>query len=556
MPHPETKANRALQAATFDAVIATEYPVPRDYGAEVLACTPDAIDLSRFPLPVLVLHNAESLPIGVARNPVITNGQLRAEVFLNDSEAGLQAGSDIADGVLNHVSVGYQIAEVQPTEDGRRATKWAPYEVSLVSVPADPNARISQRGKRTMETNQTPLASDNAKVAAELFELGQRHGMEQEAIEAVRNGASIESFRAKVLERIGSKGAFDPIGLSSREADGFSFTRAIVAQATGDWSKAGLEREVLRATEGHATRSNSFVIPVDVLRRDLTTVGASAAVGVEHMPSSFIDFLHTRSDVLARCTMMSGLSGDVSIPRLTASSSAGWYTEQGSITQSTPTFDAVTLSPEVLAGMVSYSRKMMAQSQPNVENIVRRDLATVLGLELDRAVINGSGSGNEPLGILNTTGIGDVAIGTDGGTLLWSHLVSLIEQVASANADSSGVFVVNSATEAFLRATPRIAATDGRLMLESTEGIAGRELLVSNNVPANLTKGTGTGLSALLYGDLSQVLVGSWGGLEVVVDPYTELQTSTIRLAAFYHVDIALRHPESFAAILDADVSL
>ena len=94
------------------------------------------------------------------------------------------------------------------------------------------------------------------------------------------------------------------------------------------------------------------------------------------------------------------------------------------------------------------------------------------------------------------------------------------------------------------------------MMLESNEGIAGREALASNNVPSNLTKGTGTGLSAIVYGDLADVLVGSWGGLEIVVDPYTELSTSTIRLAAFYHVDVALRHPESFAAILDADVSL
>ena len=397
---------------------------------------------------------------------------------------------------------------------------------------------------------------ESPKVAAELFELGRRHGMEQEAIEAVRGGVPLERFRDDVLNKIGSKGAFQSIGLTDRESASFSFARAINAQATGDWSEAGFEREVLKATSGQVTRSNSFVVPSDVLRRDLTVVNSSAAIGTDHLASSFIDFLHTRSDVLSRCTMMSGLTGNVSIPRLTGSSSAAWYAEQGTIGESTPTFDAVTLSPEVLAGMVSYSRKMMAQSLPNVESIVRRDLATVIGLELDRSVINGSGSSNQPRGILNTTGIGDVAIGTNGGAPQWVDTMNLIQEVASANADGRGVFIVNSATEAFLRATPRIASTDSRMMLEGSEGIAGREVLVSNNVPSNLTKGTGTGLSAIIYGNLSDVMIGTWGGLEIVVDPYTDLATSTIRLAAFYHVNLALRHPESFAAIKDADVSL
>ena len=546
--------NRALQDATFDAVVATEYPVPRSYGTEVLVCSAEAIDLTRFPLPVLTLHDSQKLPIGVARNPVITDGQLRAEVYLDDSEDGLKAAQSITDGVLNHVSVGYQISETQDGENGEsRATSWMPYEVSLVSVPADPNARISKRGIRTMTTEAKALRKD----ASEIMMLAKRHNMVDEGIKAIEKGVPLDQWRAHVIDSIATTpiGSYD-IGLSDREARSFSLTRAIEAQASNDWSKAGLEREVLRETAKHTTRSNAFVVPVDVLEmqtRDiLKTNSGGSVVGTTHMGGSFIDYLHTQSDVLDRCTMMNGLQGDVSIPRLTGAATAGWYAEQGSITGSTPTFDNLTLAPEVLAGMVSYSRKLLAQSEPMIESLVRRDLATVLGLELDRAILNGSGSNNQPTGILNTAGIGDVALGTDGAAIEWGDLMRLIEAVASANADGSGVFVINSATEAYLRATPRIPSTDSRLMLEGNEGIAGRPVVVSNNMPSNLTKGNGTNLSAVVYGDLRQVLVGMWSGLEIVVDPYTLLDQSTIRVAAFIHTDVGIRHVESFAAIQDA----
>ncbi len=566
MPH-QSKENRALQDGVFDAVIATEYPVPRSYGSEILAITADAVDLTRFPLPVLVLHEMKQLPIGVARNPTIADGQLRAEVYLSDSEQALRVGKDIADGVLQHVSVGYSIQDTQNGPDGEtRVTKWQPHELSVVSVPADPFARISKRGKRQME-NKSESRGDVKAVqrnAAEIMELAARHNLTNEGVKALRDGESIEQFRSFVLDQIGSKGALgisfeSPLGLTRQEAQQFSFARAITAQATGDWSDASFEQAVLRETRNQTTRSNSFVVPNEILTRDITKTGAPSMVGTDHMASSFIDFLYKQSSVLGRCTVMSGLSGDIAIPRLAGTATAGWYSEQGTITASTPSFDNVVLRPEVLAAMVSYSRKLLAQSQPNVESIVRRDLATVLSLEMERAVINGSGIDNEPTGILNTAGVTSIALGTpDGGQPSWTGLLRLIEAVASANADTGGAFIINSATEAYLRQKQRIAATDSVFVLDSTsgEGIAGREVIVSNNVPSDLTKGAGTDLSAIIYGDLSHVLLGQWGGLEIIVDPYTDLQTSTIRVAAFMHCDIGLRHTEAFAFHPDADVSL
>lgn len=81
-------------------------------------------------------------------------------------------------------------------------------------------------------------------------------------------------------------------------------------------------------------------------------------------------------------------------------------------------------------------------------------------------------------------------------------------------------------------------------------------MVVSNNCPGNLTKGAGTNLSAVIYGNFQDVIVGGFGGLELVIDPYSEMSTSTIRVGAFMLQDIGIRHPQSFAAIVDADTTL
>ena len=120
-----------------------------------------------------------------------------------------------------------------------------------------------------------------------------------------------------------------------------------------DWKNAGFEAAVLRETEKHRTRQNSFVLPHELMRRDVLKSGSGAnLVGVEFLGDRFIDALYTESDVLNRCTLLSGLTMDVAIPRMTTSSTSAWYAEGGTISESTPAFDQLTLSANTLASMV------------------------------------------------------------------------------------------------------------------------------------------------------------------------------------------------------------
>lgn len=547
MPRNQLSVRR-LQDGSYRAVLATEYPVIRHFGEEVLEISRSAINLERFPLPVIVSHKQDSLPIGRAVNPQIIGKELVAEIQLGESEAAMTAARDISDGVITSVSIGYQNKDYVETEEGVRVTQWTPFEVSLVSVPADPHATI---GIRYMSKEIA------RREAGEIMNLAHRHNLIPDALSAIENGMSIDEFRGHVLEKISSNGALDAgpvIGLTDNETKAFSLSRAILAQANNDWSDAGFEKEVLRSTSRFATRQNGFVLPAEMMQRDILKSGTgSNLVGTDHMSGRFIDYLYKRSDILSRVTSMDGMTQDVAIPRMTGTSSAAYYTEAGTISESTPSFDQVTLSANTLAALVEFSRKMFVQGLPDVEQIVRRDLARVLGLKIDETILNGSGSGSEPTGILNTTGIGNVAMGTNGGAPSYGNLIDLIKEVAIDGADENGIFIINPQTEAYLRKTAKVSSTDSVMILEGNT-LANRPVVVSQNVPSDLTKGTGSGLSAIIYGNLRDVLYASFGGLEIVVDPHTKLNQGIIRVAAFMEVDVALRHPESFAAIKDANV--
>lgn len=402
------------------------------------------------------------------------------------------------------------------------------------------------------------MGREERKRSSQILALGKMHDDTDGAIEAVAEGATVDKYRARLLSKIEEKPAANTgavLGMNEREISGFSFMRAIEAQLTGDWRKAGLEREAINAAADLLGRtSENIIVPPDLMRRDLTKSGTSSAtIQTSVMAESFIDILRNASLMLDRVTFLDGLVGDAALPRLSGSSTAYWVAEGSNVTESTPTMDQLSLSPSTVGGLVDISRKMLLQSTPAAEDLVRRDLAATLATEIDRAIINGSGSGAEPTGILGTTGIGDVAGGTNGAAPAWTHLMALIEDVAVGNADNgAGVFVTNAKVESKLRQTAKVSSTDSVMCLEDST-VAGREVLVTNQVPSNLTKGTSSGVcSAIIYADLSQVVLGSWGSLELAVDQNTHFASGAIRVRALWDVDFGLRHAAAFSAMQDA----
>lgn len=384
----------------------------------------------------------------------------------------------------------------------------------------------------------------------------------------IRRVEKMESLNAEPAERGNPLAA--EIGMTKKEIQRYSIVRAIRAasEAKDDpraWDRAGLEREASDAVAQRFGRNpRSFFLPNDVVmgsgeRRDLT-VGTPTAGGyfVETAyPLSMIELLRNKM-ILAQAgvAMLTGLVGDVAVPKHTAAGTGYWLAESGAPTESAQTIGQVALTPHTFGAYSDISHKLLIQSSIDVENFVRDDLARVIALGIDYAGLHGDDSAdvNQPDGVASTSGIGSVVGGTNGAAPDWADLVNLEKEVAIDNAEVDMMkYVTNAAVRGKLKQTMR-TATYGEIPIWGDDNaLNGHPALVSNQVSSTLTKGTSSVASAIFYGNWAELVMGMWGeGIDILVDPYSLSTQRAIRVIAFQDVDFAVRHAQSFAAMLDA----
>ena len=594
--------DRVFRVATFERAsmlagdrrvtlaFSSEAPVDRVFGVEVLDHGDGAINNSFIGsgrAPLLVDHDMTD-QVGVVEQISLGADRVaRAVVRFGRSARAEEIYQDVQDGIRANVSVGYVIDEMvlDGERDGRevyRATRWTPLEISIVSIPADASVGVGRAlDAQTITTiippkesqkmdSQIPAGDAGMKAererAAAILELGSRHSQREFAEQAIRDGASVEQFRGALLDKVSSKPlATADIGLTAQEAKEFSFARAIHALSNPTDARAqraaAFEFEASQAAAAKEGRnSRGLTVPTDVLfaKRDiLTGTGTGTAKGgnlvaTDLLAGSFIDVLRAKM-VTAQlgATYLTGLQGNVAIPKKTAASTVAWVAENAAPSESTnnPAFSQVTLSPKTLAGFVDFSRRLMLQSSLDIESLIRNDLATSIAVAMDNAAISGSGT-NRPTGILNTSGIGSVTLATNGAAPTWQMVVDLVREVEIDNVDaSSAAFLTNAQVKSRLARTPRqTSGIEGNFILQPPfSDLYGYPLSVSQQVPSNLTKGSGTNLSALIFGVWSDLVIGQWSGIDLMVDPYTGSSAATVRVTAFHDCDFAVRYPESFA---------
>ncbi len=591
---------------TAELSFSSDEPYRRWFGEEILDHDRGSIRLERLEngAPLLADHDSKDV-IGKVENVRISNGRGSATVRFGKSARATEVWEDVKDGIRESVSIGYFVHEMQletQRDDGvdvYRIIDWEPYEISLVSVPADTSVGIgrSQEPKTICEVREmsqatkpsrsqrrkaTRQASDYQETAEEIRYLAETAGIEDIGEQYIRDQRSLDDFDVvynAVVDKENSAARLadrrprspmkreDPaLGLTQSEVGRFSISRAILAKLDPDNEArhAGFELECSRAVEQAATSNlqGNIHIPAEVLlaQRDLS-VGVAAdggnLVATNLLAGSFIDLLRNESAiVLAGATHIPGLVGDVAIPKQTGSETTFWLAEGGTPTKSSLTIGQVTLSPKTVGAYTEMSRRILKQSTPFAENLVLQSLAATLAQAIDTAAINGSGASNQPLGILGTSGIGDVAMGANGAAIDWDSIVELEADVSIANADvgSLGYLTNASVRGALKKARIETGQTD-MCWDRRTPGtpLNGHRALVSNTVPSNLVKGTsGAVASALIFGNWADLLIGMWGSLDLQVNPYSLDTSGAVRITSFQDVDIAVRHAESFSAIQDA----
>ena len=572
----ESTAFDEVEDRTYDFPFSSEQPVARYYGNEILSHEKGAADLSRLNdgAPLLFNHNPDRV-IGVVERAYIDDEKRRgyARVRFSRNEFAQEVLRDVRDGIIRNVSFGYAIEKMEERSGGDFvATSWTPTEVSAVAIPADASVGF---GRSLSDSEPEPAASaaittppvpementtpDMEVVRAEAVEaersriaevtsLCNKHGMEDLGRQLVESGRSINEARAAVLEKLNVKE--EPvnmkaaeIGLTEKESRSFSFMRAInyLANPTDRAAREAAAFEI-EASEAAADKlgraSRGITIPVDVMRRDLTVGTATAGgnlVETELDSANFIDLLRNASALdQAGATVLTGLSGNVNIPRQSGAATAYWVAESGSPTESQQTIDQVALTPKTCGAFTDFSRKLMIQSSIDVENMVRGDLAKVLALEIDRVGLYGSGSSNQPLGLKDTTGV--LTEDFSANTPTFAEVVALESDVSGANALlGSPVYVMNAAMAGSLKTATKDSGS-GQFILQGGE-VNGYRAVISNQVASN----------DLWFGNFSDLIIAYFSGLDLMVDPFTGSTSGTVRVVALQDVDIAARHGASFS---------
>lgn len=571
-----TRADKA--ARTVPAVISTADPVQMGDYLEVLDHSARAVDLPKD-LPVVEGHDASAPPVARAEALTLTDGKLRALIRFGASQRAQELLDDVMSGVVKSLSVGYRVLHHQRRPDGVVvATRWQPLEASIVGVPADPGAGFFRASKPLSENSKMTdisLTGDTAAAvredrerAASILDLATRHNRRDLGERAIHDGTPLDQFRGLLLDQTANSPVRDSapdLDLSQRERQQFSIRRAILAQLDGaQYARtAGLELEASRALAAKFGRDPRGVfIPREVFQRDLS-VGTNSAGGfmrpTDHLGSEFVPpALNVPVIQQAGARVLSGLQGNVAIPKMTAGSTVGWVSSEGSaLSETNPTFGQLTLSPKDLGCYVDVTRRLMQQSDPSIEQVIRDDFAAQLANGIDTAVFHGTGTSGQPTGIINSSP-NSASIGTNGGAPTYGLLTSMVRENAIDNLlDPTSTWFINSRTMAKLMVTPRQSSgVEGNFIIPpdasaSDLRMLGYRAFVSNNLASNLTKGSGSSLSAAFFGRPSDVLIGQWGGIEVLVDPYTAVTTGTVRLRVFQTIDIGLRYASSWCVASD-----
>lgn len=588
-----TRENINEEDRTVELSYSSEYPVKRYWGHEILSHTAGDCDLTRLSNSgAFLMDHLLRDQRGVVEKAWIENGKGRAIVRLSKNERGEELYQDMKDQIRTKISVGYDLVELLDAwdEDGEEyyRFKWAPYEISSVSVEADVTVGIGRsdesgdktvfefemRGKnmagedkggekapeqRTKAPVKAPAkapadngGTDTVRDAEtvrcqEIMAMGSQFGMGDEAMRAIGEKASVDSFRQVVLDSVREKkakpaGTEMNLGLSDGDVKRYSLINAVRASITGNWKDAGFEREVSVALADKMGKdARGFYVNYEVLA-NLGRAAQSTGVGVggelvstELWSNEFIDLLRPNSIAAGLgVRFATGLVGNVDIPKMTSGSSFYWIDEDADGTDSNVGLGVVKMSPKTIAGAVPITRRLMQQSTPDIDLLIRDDMLRGVGLGIDKAVFLGTGVGAEPKGIKNHTGVNAIPVPPGGWD--WATIVAFETAVAEANGRAESMaYAMRPSMRGTLKTTEKVANTAKFLWEDNM--VNGYKGEISTQLETD----------AMLMGDFSQALVGMWGALDLTVDKSTKAASGGTVLRVFQDADVAVRQAPAFA---------
>lgn len=584
------RASIDATARTVQLAFASETPYERFWGVEILDCSATAMRAGRLNSGAnLLLEHCTDDVVGVVESITLGADRVaRALVRFGKSADAEEVFQDVTDGIRRNVSVGYMIHKAVLVEknddiDTYRVTDWEPFEISLVAIPADPTVGIGrshtpglptaaqlaqatppsiQEKSMSTATLEALAAAAAAAAAAPVIEVVAQRNHAKEisilaatmsggadlALRSINAGHTVEQFQAEAIKAMSSKPLpTADLGLSTAEIKRYSLLRGIKAMVDRDWKDAGFEREasqaILKRQGLNEAPNNGFMVPYEIQtqKRDMTAGTPNAGgyiVGTENRPQSFIELLRNRAVIgQLGATMLTGLTGNVTIPKQTGSGTGYWLSNEATqITESQQTLGQLAFSPKHVGAYTEVSRQLMMQSDPSADSLIMNDLSKVIALALDLAAIAGTGASGQPTGITLTAGIGTVAA----GSIDYAKVLEFQTDVASSNALAANcAYLTTPTVAAILLQKQRFSSTDtplwkGNVLDGDISGFKAMSTL-------QMTAGS------LLFGDFSQLVVADWGALEIALNPYANFTAAITGIRAIQTCDIGVRIAGAFS---------
>ncbi len=365
---------------------------------------------------------------------------------------------------------------------------------------------------------------------------------------------SVEGLETRIaeMEKLSMPRKVNLPGLED-EKQQFSFFKAIWAMKSQNWDNAGFEKEIFENTR----------------KRTMGGLGSGGA-GAYIVPTIYIAELIEllRADAIVAAlgaTFLPDLQGSpIQIPRQSAGATGYWVGENAAITASDLTLEQLSLTPKKVAALVKLSNTLIKLSNPSAEALIRRDISSCLALQIDLKALRGDGTGGAPTGVASTASINTVAIGTNGGTLTWDHLLDMEYSLAEDNALKGKLgYAFHPALRRKLlkqKVAQYSGDTSGEYIVAPTmsesifQGWLGYPYKQTTQIPITLTKAAGTALTEIYFGNWSELIIGQWGGMELALSTETSdaFERDQTWVRVLQELDIAVRHPASFCLINDA----
>lgn len=421
---------------------------------------------------------------------------------------------------------------------------------------------IERAGEAEQRAMQSGSQAEQKRVRS-LLEMGDKFGKAvpgaaELARKAVADGETPEQLQARFLDVVQTRsnrplseqGEDAAIGLSDNEVRQFSFLKAVRALSPNatraDREAAAFEFECSEAAQrAYGKSAKGILIPNEVLSRAFNAGGAANTpagaqsggnlVATQLLSGSFIEMLRNRTTIMRLGTIMGGLVGNVDIPKQTGGATGYWVGEGSDATEGTPTIGQISFSPKTVAAYTDLTRRLIMQSTPDAEGIVRRDLNNALAQAIDLAGYYGTGTDNMPRGIKNYSGINAVDFATQGKPT-FAELVQMETEVAADNADIGQMgYVGHSRFRGHAKTTPKFGSGTESTIWEQGGTVNGYRTEITNQVSAD----------DVFFGNFADFIIAMWGGLDLTVDSSSLSKSGGLRLVVFQDLDMNLRRVES-----------